>query len=185
MENRLEEQPESIYKHALKHGGILGAIATILTILCYVSSISFMGSLKFVVLIFAVYIGYVIYAGIDYRKNTGGYLGYGQAFIHGFIVLAVAGVAGLLFGLLLYQVIDTELAEKITDAIVTNTEDSMRNFGAPEDSIEEQISKMREEMPQNFSPLGQVKNYFTGLIWNAVLVLITSLFVRKNEPVAM
>ncbi len=185
MENRLEEQPESIYKNAIKQGGILGAIAIALTTIFYVVSISFMGSLKFVLLVFAVYIGYVIYSGIDYRKNTGGYLGYGQAFTHGFILLAVAGFAGLLFGLLLYQVIDTELGEKITEAIITNTQDSMRNFGAPEDSIEVQISKMREEMPTNFSAIGQIKNYFTGLIWNAILVLITSLFVRKNEPVAM
>ena len=64
-------------------------------------------------------------------------------------------------------------------------EESMRNFGAPEDRIEEQVAGMRSSMGDNFTPLGQVKNYFTGLIWNAVLVLITSLVVRKSEPVEM
>jgi Protein of unknown function (DUF4199) len=185
MENQTEDQPESIYKHALKHGGILGALVIALTIVFYAVSISFMGSFKFILLIFAVYIGYVIYCGIDYRKSTGGYIAYGKAFIHGFVVLATAGLISLAFGFLLYQIIDPELAEKLTDAIIVNTEESMRNFGAPEDRIEEQLATMREDMPKNFTPLGQVKGYFTGLIWNAVLVLITSLFVRKNEPIAM
>jgi hypothetical protein len=179
------QTPERPYTHAIRSGAIVGAITTTLTIIFYIVSIPFMGSLKFVLLIFATYIGYLIYAGIDYRNSVGGYLSFGKAFVHGFMTLVTAGVISTLFGLLLYQVIDTELAAKMVDTIITNTEDSMRSFGAPEDQIESRIATMREEMPGNFTALGQVKNFFTGLIWNAVIVLLTSLFVRKSEPVSM
>jgi hypothetical protein len=180
-----EVQAENPYRHAIRSGAILGAITTILTIIFYVVSIPFMGSLKFVLLVFVVLIGYVIYAGIDYRNLTGGYITYSKAFIHGFLVLVIAGLIGTLFGLLLYQVIDTELAGKMVDTILTNTEDSMRSFGAPEDQIEARLATMREEMPNNFTAFGQVKNFFMGLIYNAVIVLLTSLVVRKSEPVSM
>lgn len=176
---------ESPYQHAIKHGAILGAITTVLTIIIYVVSIPLMGSLKYVLLVFGIYIGYVIYAGIDYRNSTGGFMMYSKAFIHGFVVLATAGLIGTLFGLLLFQVIDTELGTKITDAIISNTEETMRSFGAPEDQIESRLATMREEMPNNFSAMGQVKGFFTNLISYAVVVLLTSLVVRKSEPVGM
>jgi hypothetical protein len=176
---------ESPVQHAVKNGAILGAVVMVLTILSYMVSIPFMGTFKFILLIFTLYIGFVIYFGIDYRNSIGGYIAFGKAFLHGFIMLAVAGAVGVLFGLLLYNVIDTELGQKLTDAIVTNTEESMRNFGAPEGRIESQLAQMREDMPKNFTPLGQIKGYLIGLIWNAVIVLITSLIVRKSEPVAM
>ena len=181
----VQDTPESLYRHAARHGGMVGVLMVMVTIVVYMISISFMGSLWFVLLAFAFYIGYVIWAGIGYRNATGGYLSFGRAFVHGFMVLAVASFINLLFGLLLYQVIDPDLATNLVDAIISNTEESMRNFGAPEDRIEEQMAGMRSSMGDNFTPLGQVKNYFTGLIWNAVLVLITSLVVRKSEPVEM
>lgn len=176
---------EGPYRHAARHGAILGAINMVLTIILYVVSVPFMGSLKYVLLIFAVSVGYVIYAGIDYRKSVGGYLAYGKAFVHGLLVFVVAGAIGTLFGLLLFQVIDTELGAKLTDAIIANTEESMRSFGAPEDTIDAKLAELREEMPRNFTAIGQVKGYFMGLIYDAVIVLLTSLVVRKSEPVSM
>jgi Na+/H+-dicarboxylate symporter len=142
-----------------------------------------MGSFKFVGLMFALYIGYVIYAGISYRNSIGRYISYGKAFVHGFVIMAVASLVSLIFGIVLYDVIDPELGGKLSDAIIANTEDTMRNFGAPEEQIDKTIEEMRTTMPENFTIFGRIKGLLTGLIWYAIFVAITSLIVRKNEPV--
>jgi hypothetical protein len=186
METATEEvKAESLYANAIKHGLILGTITIILTIVAYATSLSFMGSFKFLGSVFAIYIGYVIYAGITYRNSIGRYISYGKAFIHGFLVLAVAGLVNFVFGIVLYDVVDTELSGKMAEVIISNTEDTMRNFGAPEEQIDKSIEEMRRTMPENFSMVGRIKNYFLGLIWYAVFVAITSLVVRKNEPVEL
>jgi hypothetical protein len=70
----------------------------------------------------------------------------------------------------------------MTEAIISNTEKTMENWGAPSDTIDQTIEKMREDMPQNFTDFGFIKGYFTGLIWYIILSLITGLIVKKNQP---
>ena len=185
METAEEVRTETLYTNAIKHGLIVGAITIVLTVIAYSTSLSFMGSFKFVGTVFFVYIGYVIYAGITYRNSIGRYISYGKAFVHGFIVLATGSLLNFIFGIVLYDVIDPELAGKLAEAIIVNTEDTMRSFGTPEETIDKTLEEMRRTMPENFSMLGRIKNYFTGLIWYAVFVAITSLIVRKNEPVEL
>ena len=180
-----ETRTESLYANAVKHGVIVGIITIILTIIAYSTSLSFMGSFKFLGAVFAIYIGYVIYAGITYRNSIGRYISYGKAFVHGFIVLAVGGLVNFLFGIVLYDVIDPDLSKNLAEAIILNTEDMMRNLGAPEETIDTTIEEMKRTMPENFSMFGRIKNFLTGLIWYAVFVAITSLIVRKNEPVEL
>lgn len=185
MEQVQEVKTESLYSHAVKHGLILGAIAILLTIVAYATSISFLGSFKFLGCLFAADIAYVIYAGITYRNNNGRYITYGKAFIHGFVLLAIAGLVNFAFGIVLYDVIDPDLAKNLTDAIIANTEETMRSFGAPEATIDETLANMRRDLPEGFTMIGRVKNFFQGLIWYAVFVALTSLAVRKNEPVEL
>lgn len=180
-----EVKSESLYANAIKHGLIVGAIVILLTVVAYSTSLSFMGSFKFFGCIFLLYIGYVIYAGISYRNSIGRYISYGKAFIHGFIVLAIAGVVNFIFGIVLYDLIDPELSTNLAEAIILNTEDTMRNFGAPEDQIDKTIAQMRTDLPEGFTMAGRLKNFFIGLIYDVVIVAITSLIVKKSEPLEM
>ena len=180
-----QEAPVSIYSHAMKYGIILGIISIICVIAIYAIDFTFLASFKFIGLILIVGLGVVIYAGINYRTEIGGYLPYGKAFIHGFSVLAISGIIGTIFNIVLYTIIDPELAQKMTDTIVENTEAMMRNFGAPDATIDQTTEKMKVEMPQNFSVGGLAFGYVKALISYGVIALITSLFVRKNVPVEM
>ena len=180
-----QNQPTSIYNHAVKFGLILGVISIVCVILSYIIDLSFMASFKFLGLMLIVGLGMTIYAGINYRNEIGGYLPYSKAFIHGMMVLAVSGLVGLVFNIVLYTIIDPELPQKLTEAIIENTESMMRRFGAPDESIDLATEKMRGELPDNFAPAGLAFGYVKALIWYAVIAAITSLFVRKNEPVEM
>lgn len=179
------EQNQDLMKHALRFGAILGGISVVLTLVIYAVDYTIMASMWFGLIMIAFSIGMVIYAGINYRNQAGGYLAYKKAFQHGYITLLTGAIISTIFSIILYTVIDPDLPENLTEAIVANTESMMRSFGAPEDAIDQQIAQMRVEMPERFSAMGMIKQLGWGLLIYAVISAITSLFVRKNEPELM
>lgn len=187
MENTTatETQSPSLVQHALRFGAIMGAIGIVITLLLYAIDYTFLADWKVGIVMILVFLGFVIYAGINYRNEAGGYLSYGKAFQHGFITLAVGGLINVIFSGILYGVIDPELPQKLTDVAVENAAKMMQSFGAPESKIDEQVAKLKEDMPARFSFVGQLKGYFWGLIIYAIISLITALFVRKAEPEEM
>ena len=176
-----DENGQSIYQHAIKFGLYLAGISIAIVTIIYAVDLSILATFKFLVLVIVIGLGFVIYAGINYRNSIGGYLPYGQAFIHGIGCLLVSGLISTGFNILLYHVIDSELPKNLTDAIMANTEEIMRNMGAPEDSIDEALSKMKGQKDQ-FSIANLALGYLKASIFYVVVALITALIVRKNEP---
>lgn len=178
----LTDAPVTPYNHAVRFGSILGIIAIVLTLLTYALDYTLLADWKVGLFFLILFLGYVIYAGINYRNSIGGVLGYGKAFQHGFIVLAVAGIINTIFNIILHTAIDPDLAQNLTDATVEKTVAMLEGFGMPSDKIDEQVEKMRDEMPERFTFTGQLISYLWALIVYAVVSAITSLFVKKNEP---
>lgn len=181
--NTEESKPTPLINNAAKNGVILAVVSIIIVMVLYAVDLSILATFKFILLMLVVGLGFIIYAGISYRTELGGYMTYGKAFQHGFLVLAISGLISTVFNLLLYFVIDPELPNKLVDAIITNTEQMMANFGTPQDRIDSQINQMRGELPKQFTVGGLCFGYVKGLIFYAIVALITSLFVRKSEPV--
>lgn len=183
----MEETNESptLLNHTIRWGLILGVIAVVINVLLYVIDESMMVQLKTLFISLLVYMGIAIYAGIDYRKMVGGYLTYGKAFQHGFLVLAISALVGTLYNLLLHFVIDTDLAERLTEASIENTRQMMEGFGAPEDQIEKGLNDARERTAKQFTLSGMALGYVFILGFSAVMALISALFVRRNEPMEM
>jgi hypothetical protein len=173
---------QDLLKHAMKMGAILGAITIVLTAVVYAVDYTIMVNMWFGLFILFLALGYVIYAGITYRKEVGGYLSYGKAFQHSYVTLLTSAIIGSIFSLLLYTVIDTDLPAKLTDVAVENAESMMVKFGAPQEQIDKSLDEMRADMPARFSAIGVLKQLGWGLIIYAVISAITSLFVRKNVP---
>lgn len=180
----MEENTASptIVNHGAKWGAILAGVTTVLVMLLYAIDYTLMAGFTFIIVATLFGIGMVIYAGINYRNQIGGYIPFGKAYLHSLLIFAVAGLISTAFSFLLYFVIDPDLPNNMVDAIIANTEKTMENWGAPPDAIDQQIEKMREDMPNNFTAFGLVKGYFTGLIWYIILSLITGLIVKKNQP---
>jgi len=181
----VQEPQQTLVKHAIRWALICAATSIVLTILLYAIDYTLMVQLKFALTFLLIYLGITIYGGIDYRKSVGGFLSYGKAFQHGFFLLAISGLIATIFGLVLYHVIDTELPQKLTDAAVDNTRAMMESFGAPEDKMDEALEKARVDTAARFTVIGQLKGYIWIVVVSAVMALITSLFVRKNQPVEM
>lgn len=175
----------TLMQHAIKFGAIMGAVGFVLTLLLYAVDYTLLADWKVGLLIFACFIGVVIYAGINYRNSIGGFISYGKAFQHGFLALAIAGIVGVVGNILLYTIVDPELPQKLADVAIENAQAMMEKFGAPADKIDESVAQMRDDMPKKFGVVGQLTGYLWGLIFYAVIAAISSLIVRKNKPETM
>ena len=178
-----QEKTPTLINHALKWGFICGAVSIFLIVVLYVVDYTMLVQFKFLLASIVISLVLVSYAGIDYRKSIGGFLPYGKAWQHGYVTLAVSGVTYMIFTLLLYNVIDRELPEKLVEASLDNARAMMENFGAPANSIDAEVEKARARTENQFKPSGQALGFGISLIIYAVLALITALFSRKNPPV--
>lgn len=178
-----EKTPTTLLNHAIRWSLIIGLISGVLSLLLYAVDYTLLADWKVGIFSLIIFIGLTVYAGINYRNEVGPYLAFGKAYQHGFIVFALSGLISTVVNLLLFQVIDTELAGKVTEAALENTAAMMANFGAQEDQIDKTLEETRKSMAAGYTVFGQIKSYGIMLIVSAVLALITGLIVRKSEPV--
>ena len=182
-ETTTPSETPTLVNHAAKWGAITATISIVITLLIYIIDYTVMVQIKFMLISLALYLGITIYAGIEYRKSIGGFIDYGKAYLHGFIVFALSGLIGTFFQILLFKVIDSELSAKLVDAAVENTQAIMERFGAPADSMDEALDKARVDTEARFTLIGMLKGYMWSVIVSGVLALITGLVVRKRQPV--
>lgn len=183
-QNEEVQEKQSVVQNALKFGVIVGVVGAMITLLLYVAGPEFMVKWWVGLISLAVFIGLVIYGGISYRNEIGGYIDFGPAFLHGFITLAVAGLIGTLVNFLLFTVVDPNLPEELTEATVEQAISMAEGFGATGAALDEAEARAREQTEGQYEVGGLVKQYFIGLIIYAVMALITGLIVRRKEKVS-
>ena len=174
-------QSPSLMSHAVRSGVILAAISIVITLVVYLIDASMLVSF-WMILLLLVSLALVIYFGIQYRNQVGGFIGFGSAWKHGFFTLAIAGLIGTLFNLLLYNVIDPELPAYLTDVAAENAETMTRNFGGDQSVIDQAVEDTRERTKKGFTAVGLFTNFGIALIVYAVIALITGAIVKKNNP---
>ena len=170
--------------HAIKSGVILGVLAIAISLIIYLIDFTIFANWWFQLLLMnIIMIGATAYFGVSYRNENDGFLTFGKAFVYSLISLVIATGIGTVFSILLFSVIDPELSANLTEIILEKTESMMTRFGAPQDSIDEQLEKLKTDMPAQFSVGGMIKTFFTSnLIMVAILSLIASLFIKKKKP---
>ena len=168
--------------HAIKSGLMVGVISIVVTLLLYLVDPTMLAAMWVGITIFVVILALVAYFGIQHRKEVGGYMAFGKAWVYSMQVFIVAGILGTVFNILLYNVIDPELPGIIADKAVENAESMMRNFGMPEDQMDEALDKAREDTINRTSVVGSLTGFLWGLIVYAILSLITGAIIKKKEP---
>ena len=129
-----------------------------------------------------IFMGLIIYFGKQYRDSHSGYLGFSHAYQLSFIMFVAAYLIQVTFNILLHNVIDPELSELLTENSVRQFEKLYRNLGMSRSQIDTQIDLLEQEMPQQFTALGQLKNSWIIVVMSAFFSLITALFVKRNKP---
>ncbi len=175
MENQ-EVQNNST--HSIKWGVILGVISVLITLVIYITDISLLTSGWVNTAIIIISIGLVFYASIDYRKQLGGFMTFGQAFLHCFVVLAISGLIALLFRYLLFNVIDPEAASVMAEAQMEATMKTMESLGGANG---EMMDGMETSLANQFNIGTMAMGYGFTLIFYAIGAAIVGAITKKKN----
>ena len=163
-----------LYRSALQTGYALSAVYIAYILLTYVINEDFMVHNLQGVLGLVLSLGLLIYLGIKYRNSSAEAFPFSAAYKYSYIALAVAGVTGSLFGILLFQVVDRELSTRLLGII----EEKLLNQGLGADEVENAMRITR----WNFSLAGQSVVMLAGLVFYLLLALIPAWIIRKPAP---
>jgi hypothetical protein len=166
----------------LKFGVLIAVVNIIVMLLAYVVDYTLMVKWWFGLSIMALNIGLILYAGFEWRKQNGGYLAFKNAFIFILLVLLVSGVIGTLFNVLLFQVIDPNLPENITEATIDEVTTMMERFGTADEQIDAVIEKSRTDAEGRYTVSGIFKTFLWSLIFYVIGALIIGAIVKKKRP---
>ena len=124
---------------------------------------------------FIVYIAGMIYGANAYKKVIGnGFLSYGKAFSVSYVIAMIAAVIGVIYSLILTEVIDPSIMTRAMEA----SEQRLIDRGMTDAQIEQAMSfSERFSNPGARAVMGLV---FSAIVL-AIIALITSIFVKKEE----
>ena len=120
-------------------------------------------------------------AGKEERTENNGVLSYGQALITTFLTGFTGVLISTLFMIILIQLVDPGLVEKLTQMSVDAAKSVMESFGMPEDQMAAALEKAEEDAANSFTPLNQLLQILWGSIMILIVAAIVSIFIKKDE----
>lgn len=176
MEN--QEVESGTNQHSVKWGAILGLISIIITLVVYLIDITLLAKSAVGIIIFVVYLAALIYAGRDYRSKLGGYMSFGKAFTHAFVVLVIAGFIGTVFNYVLFNFIDPDIVPILVEAQMGNAMKTMEAFGGGDT---EMMDGMSDGIKESYTLKGQAMGFLWSLIIYAIGALIVGAINKKKN----
>lgn len=171
---------EDLRKNAATYGLFLGLFIIVTTTLVYALDISLFTASWYGLLSMTVIVVFGAYAAIQAKKNQGGFLTFKETFTS-FLVAVLVGLSiSTLFSVLLFNVIDPEAKQIITDNVIKMTTEMMGKFGTKPADINAIIKEMQKT--DSFGVVGQLKGFVFNIIIYSVIGLITALIIRRERP---
>jgi hypothetical protein len=175
------ENQESPFKAGLNLGLILGIISIVIVYLVYFFAPESMVSWQVSLAILVIYIGGIIYFGLQYRASIGGFMTFGYAFNYSFIAMATGLLLTVCGNLLLYYVIDPSLPGVLIERQFEIQMAMLEQFGAADAMTSEQMDEMRKANAEGFTVFGQLKGFGVILIFYAIVALILGAILKKRD----
>lgn len=175
------ENQESPFKAGLNLGLILGIISIVIAYLVYFLAPESMVSWQVSTGILVIYIGMIIYFGLQYRTSIGGFMPFGTAFNYSFIAMGTAAFLTICGNLLLYYVIDPSLPEVLMERQLEIQMAMLEKMGAADAMTSEQIDEMRKATADGFTVFGQMKAFLIVLFIYAFIALILGAILKKRD----
>ena len=171
---------EELRKNAARYGLYLGLFVVVTTTLVYVLDISLFTASWYGLLSMAIIIVFGAFAAIQAKKNKGGFLTFKETFTS-FLVTVLVGLSiSTVFSVLLFNVIDPEAKQIITDNVIKMTTGMMEKFGTKPADINAIIKEMQKT--DSFGVVGQLKGFAFNIIIYSIIGLITALIIRRERP---
>lgn len=171
---------EELRKNAARYGLFLGIFIIVTTTLVYAIDISLFTASWFGMLNMAIVIAFGAFAAVQSKKNQGGFLTFKETFTSFLVAVLVGLFISTLFSILLFNVIDPEAKQIISDNVIKMTSGMMEKFGAKPADINNVIKEMQKT--DSFGVFGQLKGFVFNIVIYSIIGLITALIIRRERP---
>lgn len=165
------------FNQAVKWGAIFAVLEIVLLLIFYLFNTSLLLDWKIKSLLIIVSIIAWIIIG---RSAYAGTSGYQQRVIHGLTLFITANIVVTLFNLILYQVIDPYLPEKLADDAVQQTEEVLSQFMSHE-LLDIELQNVREKIEGKFEILSQLKNLGFAICGSLVIATVCGAINKKSQ----
>lgn len=169
----------SFQNPVIKYGILGGVVYVLLTTILYEMGISFLTGYWRIVP-FAAICFIAIYAAIEQKKTQGGYITFTQALFTVFLCFLIIELFWVIYMILLYHVIDPDLAAKVKVLVLEKLQGLEAKLG--KDMLNKYMGKVSN---RNFS--FNVKNALIDYgVWAVIyfaISLIAAAILRKEEVV--
>lgn len=170
-------------KHALSYGLLAGLFLVAINLIIYLIDPMLLANWLLGVALFTFAFIALLVVGLNIRKAEGGYLPFGKAFVSVFVASLIIAVVGTIYQVLLFNVVDPNLAGDLIEQSMENMMAFFERFDLPIDEIEKQLETNREQMVNQYSLGGQTLGLvFEAFLW-AIGALIVAAIVKRNPPV--
>lgn len=171
----MEEKKIKTGSFALTYGLILGAVSVIFALMLYSVDLHYKGGVMVGVVSIAITLILIVLGIYQFKKANNGFLTFGQGLKVGVGISLIGGIVGIIFNLLMSNVIDPDM---MTKALEFQKGELLANTKMTPEQVENQL-----EMGKKFStPTMQV---LFGLLFSIVLgfvfSLIPALALKKEE----
>ena len=166
------EQKSSFWKSAALYGLYIGIVATLFSVILYVTGQTTNKVLGYLSL--PIYFGCLLWAQIQYRnKDLNGQISYGQALGFGVAAMLFSGVVSMVYALIIYN-LDPSLVEQMKAV----QEQAMLAKGMSEDQVEAAMKIAEKFMSPGVMAITAI---IGSAFFGTVISLITSIFVKKQS----
>ncbi|MBW6498839.1 MAG: DUF4199 domain-containing protein [Bacteroidales bacterium] len=176
MENMEDTPRPGMAKTAITYGLLIGVLLIVIQLVFYFAGI--MTSMYSAWISYAVILGGILLATKAYRDEVrGGFISYGQALGFGTLTIFFASILVGIYIFLFYKLIDPGAMNLLYEAAEQKMIDANPNI--TDEELDMALSISQRLMKPGFMTISTIFNYtFIGF----VLSLITSIFMKKNNP---
>ncbi|GER59157.1 DUF4199 domain-containing protein [Patiriisocius marinus] len=179
----METSTVSTKQTSIQYGLVLGGILSLITVLMYVINTELFTQWWIGILTLVIVIAVGIISTAKAKSLLGGYMSFKQAFSAYFITIAVGLAISTVVGILIFTVVDPDLATYLNEKTIEMSREFMERFGTPEAEMEKALADL--EGVNNFSVANQLKSYAFGVIFQAVIGLLIALIFKRKDPNAI
>jgi len=173
----MEDQNLKVKNYILQYGALLGGISVLFGLMLFSMDMHYQNETSTTVVSLVLTLGVIVFAQYSYRKDNEGFMSLSQGIKMGLGMGAVSGLINVAYFLMLSNVLDPEMMNKVLEMGMNQFLD--QNPEASQDMIN-QVESMQEKFS---GPI--ISSSFliiASLLTSFVISLITGLILKRNRP---
>lgn len=170
---------EIIKKNGVTYGIITAIISVFSTTIMYSIDLNLFVNMWIGFSLIGLYLIIGIFLLFNTKKDLKGNLSFKEGFTTYFISALIGVTVSTVFSILLFNFIDTDARDQISELFIKSQVKMMQNFGAPPKAINEMIIQLKEN--SQFSFQGLITGFFQSMLGSIIFGLILAAFFKSKS----